>query len=143
MSLGTLGAVIKFSIKLETEAVGFYEKAAERTEDVQMKNIIEAIIKQSKKNIKKLQRVRRENTTEMILEPIKDLASNQYEQITITPEDWTDEEVIEYAQKVEENIKAFFINASGKVDFLGEVAYIFEQLAAKHEENMNSLFKEK
>ncbi|MEE9411275.1 MAG: hypothetical protein V3V41_10140 [Candidatus Heimdallarchaeota archaeon] len=143
MSLGTLGAVIKFILKLETEAVGFYEKAAERIEDIQMKNIIETIIRQSKKNIKKLQRVRRENTTEMILEPIKDLTSNQYDQITITPKDWTDEEIIEYAQKIEENIRVFFKNASEKVDFLGEVAYSFEQLALRHEENLNNLIKEK
>jgi len=139
LSLGTLGAVIKFSIKLETEAVGFYEKAAERTEDVQMKNIIEAIIKQSKKNIKKLQRVRRENTTEMILEPIKDLTSDQYNQIKMTLEVWTKDKIFENAQKIEENIKCFFKDASGKVGFLVEVEYIFEQLATIHEENKNKL----
>ncbi len=139
MSLGTFGSVIKFAIRLEKEAMNYYEKIVDNIMKNDKKLAFEAIIKQSKKNIKRLQRVQRENTTEMILEPIKDFVSDQYEQAGSLVEDWNEDEVIEQSKRIEGNINNFFKDASVKVNFLGEVAYIFEQLAVKHKDNVNNL----
>ena len=77
--------------------------------------------------------MQRENTTEMILEPIKDFQEESFNEIMELSEniDFSKQGIIE----IESRLASFYNIASEKVSFLGEVSYILEQLAEKHSQN--------
>ncbi len=124
MNLATLGAVLKFALKLETEARDFYENNANFTS-------FKSLLIQYEKRIKKLKRIRRENTTEMILEPIENFVSEPYE-ITILIEDNKTENT---GKIIEKTLERFYSDSAEKVSFLSEVTYKFEEIALEHKNN--------
>ncbi len=72
MELGTFGAVFNAAIMLEEHLAQRYEvQSAHQTGDRQ--TIYRALARGGKKRLKRLERIRRETVTEMILEPIHDL----------------------------------------------------------------------
>jgi hypothetical protein len=72
MELGTFGAVFNAAIEIETHLAQRYDaQSANHTGEVQ--DAYRALAKGSEKRLKRLERVRRETVTEMILEPIRDL----------------------------------------------------------------------
>ncbi|TET31687.1 MAG: hypothetical protein E3J70_01720 [Candidatus Heimdallarchaeota archaeon] len=134
MSLRTLGAVLKFTLDIEQLAITFYETAVTKTKNQELIEVISSLIKYGNKRIKKVKRIRRENTTEMILEPIKDLESEPF-QLEAQPKTWDDNSIKEHAKLIELKIAEFYTVAASKVSFLGEVAYNFEQLAESHHDS--------
>jgi hypothetical protein len=121
MNLTTLGAIIKFAVKLEEIIKDFYVK----TDDEKLKDLIV----QYEKRIKKLKRIRRENTTEMILEPIQDFDSEPFEI------ELTDDFINIISPDVEKMMFKFYSLAAEKVAFLSEVAHQFENMANDHQRN--------
>lgn len=133
MTLGTLGAVIKYALKLESSIKSMYETALNSESDSIESSFIQSKLALCLKNIKRLKRMQRENTTEMILEPIKDFQENSFNEIMELSEniDFSKQGIIE----IESRLASFYNIASEKVSFLGEVSYILEQLAEKHSQN--------
>jgi rubrerythrin len=137
--LTTFGAVLKYALELEAIAAAFYETASTITSTQNLRSVFEALIFQGQKRIQTLMRVRRENTTEMILEPISGLDGNAYHPTTECPESCTDDALIQLAKAMEIKISSFYTSAAEKVSFLSEAADIFERLADEHTENQNAL----
>ncbi len=135
MSLGTFGVVLKFAMELETMAATYYETATTITQNQELKSIFESRIVQGQRRIQTLMRVRRENTTEMILEPITGLSSQKYRPHTECPPGCPDDQLIQLALTMEDQIQQFYVDAAEKISFLSEAADIFERLA---EENANN-----
>ncbi|MCE7741114.1 MAG: hypothetical protein GOP50_01525 [Candidatus Heimdallarchaeota archaeon] len=131
MTLGTLGAVIKYALKLEAAVISLYEKALETANVKEDNATITSKVSQGQKNIKKLKKLQRENTTEMILEPIKDFHKDSFEEIL-----QTDLETFNFERsgEIENKIALFYEEAASKVSFIQEASYIFQQLALKHSE---------
>ncbi len=138
-SLTTFGAVLKYALELEAVAAAFYETASTITSTQNLRSVFQALIIQGQKRIQILMRVRRENTTEMILEPISGLDGNAYRPTTECPETCTDDALIQLAKAMENKINNFYTSAAEKVSFLSEAADIFERLAEEHLENQNIL----
>jgi len=120
MELGTFSIVMRFAIDLETKALEIYNNK----ENEEYENIII----QYKKRIKRLNRLIRENTTEMILEPIDDFKSDPFE----FQDDSTDVKVIE------DLLASFYNEAAIKIQFMDEVAEIFEDFVEIHKKNINT-----
>lgn len=139
MSLGTLGAILKYAINLENTAIIFYEKAKTGTSNQELIDVFEISIKQNQKNIKKLKRTRREHTIEMILEPIKGLEKAQFIIKTQSSEGSDDKLLLGLARTMEKKIEEYYIAVAEKIGFLAEVSYTFQQLAEKHAENLSIL----
>ena len=139
MSLGTFGAVLKFALELETLGVAYYETATTITQNQELKSLFESLIAQGQKRTQTLMRVRRENTTEMILEPISGLSSQKYRLQTECPPECPDDQLIQLARTLEDQIHQFYIDAAEKLGFLSEVADIFERLAEENANNKNRL----
>lgn len=139
MTLGTFGAVLKFAIELEAIITAFYETAATITQNQTLRSNFEGFIIQGQKSILLLMRVRRENTTEMILEPISGLNSQKYQLLTECPQGCSDSQLIQIARENEEKVYAFYTEAAEKVGFLIEAADIFERLAETHQSNKRQL----
>ena len=143
MELGTFGAVIKFALELEAMAAAFYETASAITSTAQLKIPFEAHIQKRLMRMETLKRLRRENTTEMILEPIHGLQDEEYRVKSECPEGCPDEELLKLASELEERNQRFYEDAAKKIEFLIEPADIFDRFAEENGDNAKSLRKMK
>ncbi len=141
MELGTFGAVIKFALELEAMAAAFYETASAITSTEQLKIPFEVYIQKRLLRMETLKRLRRENTTEMILEPIHGLQDDEYRVKSECPEGCPDEELLKLAAEMEESNKKFYVDAAKKIEFLIEPADIFDRFAEENGDNAHSLRK--
>ena len=139
MSLGTFGAVLKYALELEAKGLAYYEKAATISQTQGLKSLFDSLIAQGQRRTQILMRVRRENTTEMILEPISGLFSEKYRFQTECPPGCPDGQLIQFASTLEDQIHQFYLDAADKIGFLSEVADIFERLAEENANNKNRL----
>ena len=112
MNLGTFGSILEFAIELENKVMKVYEENKVTS--------YEKIYKEHQYRIQKLKRLRRENTTEMILEPIKDFTSSTFE---IKDKDST--------IKAKNKLAEFYATASIKLNFLNEVCTVFNQFKSQ------------
>ena len=133
MELGTFGAIIKFALDIETKIGNFYQSASDIVKDDELVTIFTNLVVRGQKRMKTLERVRRENVTEMILEPIIGFESDSYR---IDFEIVNDDNLRSMATNIETTLQKFYTTAAIKVDFLIEAAYAFELLAEKNEETI-------
>lgn len=139
LELGTFGAVMSFALELEHASEAFYKQLHGSTSDSTLKPVLEKILARCSVRISTLERVRRENVTEMILEPIRGINSDSFPtDITISTS--TDSKDLQNAAKAwEAKRKSFFESASHKIEFLLEAADAFERLADENDENLSKL----
>jgi hypothetical protein len=72
--------------------------------------------------VKTVQRIRRENVTEMILEPVKDFARASFCEECAEAAVLTAAEVLKAAQRLEARAERYYIEAAGKLQALSEVS---------------------
>ncbi|MHA1930735.1 MAG: hypothetical protein ACTSV2_19360 [Candidatus Thorarchaeota archaeon] len=139
MQLGTFGAIMKFAMDLEISVQTFYENALASNLDSTIQSLVEIFHKRCSTRLKLLERVRRENVTEMILEPIDDFESDLYVIESSIPNGADPQKISEMISGVENKRKGFFEKASIKIEFLIEAAESFERLYEENEDNLVSL----
>jgi hypothetical protein len=138
MTLSTFGAIMGFAAELVKQAEDHYGALALRAKDNTLKEVLETLSSEEVGNYALMMRVRRENVTEMILEPVSGLRREDYEMDPNVPDHGGDAEIIRSALILEERGKRFFQDASVKVP-LPEVARIFRKVVQKKEENLQRL----
>ncbi|NHJ12342.1 MAG: hypothetical protein EAX95_01645 [Candidatus Thorarchaeota archaeon] len=139
MELGTFGAVLKFAMDLEGMANTFYERAREIVGESSLASKFDTLRQRGEQRLKILERVRRENTTEMILEPIVGLDSEIYNLDIAIPSDSDESRTLDLAIQLENILYQFYSEAALKVEFLIEAAYSLEALADENEKAAESL----
>jgi rubrerythrin len=127
-----------FAAELVKQAEDHYRALASNAKDSTLKEVLEVFSAEEVKTHALMMRVRRENVTEMILEPVSGLHREDYEMDLKVPDLREDAEIIRTALILEEMGKKFFQDASAKVP-LPEVARIFRKVAQKKEENLQNL----
>ncbi len=137
MDLGTFGAIMKFALEIEGKVSDFYKRGSDQETDVTLKELLVNLVSRGQKRIQTLERVRRENVTEMILEPIEGFDSDSFEIKTELPKD--SDSVRRTAMKIEKTLLEFYNAAAIKIEFLPEAAYAFELLAEKNEAAIKQL----
>ena len=138
MALTTFGAIMGFAAEMVKQAEDIYKTLAQKTENNALKEVFEALSGEEGKNHGLMIKTRRENVTEMILEPVTGLHQEDYEihlKITDLRED---ADLLRAALILEERGKKFFQGASAKVP-LPEVARIFRKMVQRKEENLEKL----
>lgn len=134
MELGSAGAILSFALDLEREAIETYEKCLEGELSEAQRQVIEDNTRTHRKNVKTLDRMRRENVTEMILEPIHDLASDDFA---------IDQSGLDQGlgglQKIERNIFEYLRTCSEKVSFLPSLSQALEDIAGRVAKNADAL----
>ncbi len=126
MKLGTIGAVLKFAIQIESTLQTAAELLHSKMTDEKSKTTIAELVAIHKKRINRLRRLQRENTTEMFLEPIVGLSSDQYEDESPVVEK-DDALLMQELQEAERRAQSFYMGAAPKIDFLPEIADVFEE----------------
>ena len=139
MQLNNFGGILNFAIDLEAKDEAFYASAVSNSECSEYKAAFGQIISDCQKNQKTVQRVRRENVTEMILEGISDFSSEAYEIEHGAPDNMKRAEILELAGKLEKRAEQYYLDAAEKIKALSEVARALKMLAKKRTTHLKNL----
>ncbi|MFX0053326.1 MAG: hypothetical protein ACFFAX_05065 [Promethearchaeota archaeon] len=129
MDLGTTGAILTFALELEKDIGAFYRRTLPGVSNAHLKQVFGEIHRTQKKRERLLSRLRRENVTEMILEPIHGFESDAFEMAISSEVPHDDSFLKSTAIKVEETLQSFFAAASEKTTFLPEVSDEFKRIS--------------
>jgi rubrerythrin len=129
MQLGTFGAIFSFALELERQAADLYEHIERSSPAEAFTGRAERV----RKRIKRLERMRREAVTEMILEVITGLEDDDYRMKRLSEAD-----VLAQAMELEGNLHRFYLDAAEKMP-VREVARIFERMARENEQHLSEL----
>jgi hypothetical protein len=106
---------------------------------VEHKAMFEAFAAAIDKNVKTVQRTRRENVTEMILEPIKDFIRAPYCEECIGVEKMDAAEALDAARRLEDRAVRYYTEAATKIKAQPEVARALKLLGKKHSAHIAKL----
>lgn len=132
MPLNNFGSICNFAEALENLIMTFYESAAANPACADVADRYRQYARDSRKHIQTLQRTRRENVTEMILEPIQDFYRAPYVLEYADPADRTAADILADARRIEETAEAFYQAAMEKIRALPEVARALKTIGKKH-----------
>lgn len=139
MPLNNFGSILNFAEQLEQGDYDFYSTLIQNAECIRDREIYDKFSTDAKKNVKTVQRTRRENVTEMILEPIVDFTRASYMIEYGNAEAMNAAEAIESASKLEERAERYYTEAAEKIKALPEVARILKLLAKKRRAHLGIL----
>jgi len=138
MALSTFGAIMGFAAEMVQQTETCYKTMVQKARDPILSEVLRGLLEEEGKNYSLMERTRRENVTEMILEPIAGLDQGDYE-IEMKGMDQTkDADLLKIALILEERERRFFSEVSGKVP-LPEVGRIFRKMAQKKERSLAKL----
>ncbi|MEJ5292034.1 MAG: hypothetical protein WHS82_00325 [Candidatus Methanosuratincola sp.] len=136
MQLGTFGAILKFASELEEAASNFYEGAAKKA-SLDLQKTFTDFANVSKKNKQMIERTRRMEMQEMILEAITGIDSDNYKfDMTISSED---KENVERAIEIESKTKKFYEDSMEKLGFLPNVKKMLAKFASERQDRIKRL----
>jgi len=139
MPLENFGSILNFAEELELQDEAFYTTAANNPACAEYKTLFEQFAADAKKNIKTIQRTRRENVTEMILEPIKDFIRAPFCEACEGTAAREASEVLNSAKTLEERVQRYCTEAALKIKALPEVSRALKALGKKHTAHLKKL----
>ena len=139
MPLENFGSILNFAEELESQDQEFYEAVAGNPACSDHKLMFEQFAANAKKNVKTVQRTRRENVTEMILEPIKDFVRAPFCEVCQAAPGMTVEDALATAKRLEDRAVRYYSEAAAKIKALPEVARALKLLAKKHNIHLQNL----
>ncbi len=131
MELGTFGAILKYAIEAEDAASIFYAKLSEKA-DGDCKAQLSGMSSASKKSKVMLERIRRVELQEMILEAITGLDAVNYDSKYDAGGDLKDG--LKNAVAIEKNTAKFYAEAAAKLGFLGNTKSVLIKMGKEREE---------
>ena len=138
MDLVNFGSVLTYAAEKEAADRKAYAEALARAELAGKKSRLEEILADLGKNEKDLLRARRENVTEMILEPIHDFSTAPFE-MAPWPPDAPAERILAGLAEVERRAAAFYEVAMVKLGALPEVSRVLKKAGARRKANLEKL----
>jgi len=132
MPLENFGSVLNFAEELETQDQLFYATLAANPACAEHKELFEQFAADAQKNIKIAQRTRRENVTEMILEPIKDFVRAPFCEECAGADSMSAEDALAAARRLQERAVNYYTRASEKIKALPEVSRALKTMGKKH-----------
>jgi rubrerythrin len=138
MALSTFGAIMGFAAEIVGQTRDTYNALIEKARNSALKEVLQELAVEKGKNHSLIEKTRRENVTEMILEPITGLDEEDYEVDLKRLEQRDDADLLRIALILEQREKKFFQDASTKLP-LPEVARIFRKISRKMEEDVEKL----
>lgn len=139
MPLENFGSILGFAEKLEYKDRDFYQKAAQNPESEAQKALFEALAADAKKHVKLIERTRRENVTEMILEPIRDFTRAPFSEDFGQAEGMSASELVETARRREDRARRYYSEAAEKIKAQPEVSRALKRIGKKRQAHIDSL----
>lgn len=122
MPLQNFGSILNFAEELERLDQRFYETALTNPACGAYAQLFAGLAAEAGKNVKTVQRLRREYVTEMILEPVQDFTRASFCEECAEAAILTAAEVLKAAQRLEARAERYYIEAAGKLQALSEVS---------------------
>ncbi|MGD8665013.1 MAG: hypothetical protein PVI58_03400, partial [Desulfobacterales bacterium] len=122
MPLENFGSILNFAEELELQDLGFYKTLVENPACADHKAMFEAFAAAIDKNVKTVQRTRRENVTEMILEPVKDFIRAPFCEECVGVDKMDAAEALDAARRLEDRAVRYYTEAAAKIKAQPEVA---------------------
>jgi rubrerythrin len=138
MTLSTFGAIMGFAAEMVQQTETLYRAMIQKAENPVLRGALQLLLEEEGKNYSLMERTRRENVTEMILEPIAGLHPGDYEIKTGGMDQSKDVDLMKTALILEERERRFFSEVSDKVP-LPEVGRVFRKVAQKKEKSLARL----
>jgi rubrerythrin len=138
MTLTTFGAIMGFAAEITEQTAEIYKTLGQKAKDLGLREVLQALSAEGEKNHSLMEKTRRENVTEMILEPISGLHQEDYGIDLKVVDQMEDADLLRAALVLEEREKKFFDDVSIKVP-LPEVARIFRKITQKKQRNLAKL----
>jgi len=139
MPLINFGSILSFAEELEKQDEAFYAAAVANEAFSEHKDLFEQFLKDTRKNIKNAQRARRENVTEMILEPITDFFRAPFCEDIDPADAKTATEIIDAARCLEKRAESYYAEAAVKIKALPEVSRALKIIGKKHTAHLKKL----
>lgn len=139
MPLISFGSILSFAEELEKQGEAFYAGATANPVFAEHKDLFDQLLKNTRQNIKNVQRTRRENVTEMILEPVKDFTRAPFCEEIDPAEAKTNAEILDAARCLEKRTENYYIEASVKIKALPEVSRALKMIGKKHTKHLIKL----
>jgi rubrerythrin len=139
MPLTNFGSILNFAEELEKTDQAFYDAVSQNPNCSEYKEIFEQFAADAKKNIKTVLRTRRENVTEMILEPIKDFTRAPFQEKYVGADKMSAQDAIDTARRLEQRTERYYLEASEKIKALSEVSRALKLIAKKHTAHLKKL----
>jgi len=135
MKLGTIGAVLSFALEREKSTIAFLDDVLQRkpsqTEELTAVRIIKA------KHLRAIEQLRRESVTEMILEPIEGLDSDDFPP-AVRPPAGVASDYQRLLVAAEKDVARYLTDAVPKVT-QKDIARMLKKIAQEKEELVKSL----
>ena len=138
MALTTFGAIMGLAAEITEQTEEIYKTLAQKAKDPTLREVLQVLSVEEGKSHSLMERTRRENVTEMILEPITGLRQEDYGIDLKVVDPMEDPDLLRAALILEEREKKFFNDVSIKVP-LPEVARNFRKMVQKKQENLTKL----
>ena len=139
MPLTNFGAILNFAEKVEQTDMEFYRKASTTAASEPYRLLFEMFAKEGKKNIALVQRTRRENVTEMILEPIRDFVRDSYQLRVENADSLDSTAILTAAAALENRAIRYYGDAAEKIRALPEVSRALKTLAKKRTQRLGQV----
>jgi hypothetical protein len=128
MPLENFGSILNFAEELESQDQSFYELAARNPACGAIAAALSQLAAEAAKNVKTVQRIRRENVTEMILEPVQGLARAAFCEACEGASVLSAPEVAAAAKRLEARAARYYAEAAEKIQSQPEVARALKTL---------------
>jgi rubrerythrin len=128
MPLENFGSILNFAEELENQDQQFYAAAAENPACATHRTLFAELGADAARNLEAVQRIRRENVTEMILEPVRDFERGSFCEACAGAAGMSAAEALETATRLEARADRYYTEAAGKLKTLVEVARALKTL---------------
>ena len=139
MPLENFGSILNFAEQIESEDQAFYEILINNPACAEHKSVYEGLARDAQKNVKNIQRTRRENVTEMILEPIKDFVRAPFCEECQGADSLSAAEALETARRLEDRALRYYTEAAEKIKAQPEVARALKMVGKKRKAHISKL----
>jgi len=139
MELKNFGSILNFAAELEAGDAAFYSKAGANPAYRNHWETFAEMARDHQQNEQRILRARRENVTEMVLEPIKDFDGIHFVRDREAPAGRDLGAILQIMQDLEERAEIFYNEAAEKIKALPEVSQLFRRLAKIHSRQKEKL----
>ncbi len=139
MPLINFGSILGFAEAIENQHRDFIKQAADCPECSNKRDLFEEMIKTTEKRIKEIQRARRENVTEMILENVEGFFKEPFLRESLDSSSMTEDKAVNGARNFLGRNIEYYQEASLKLKGQSEVSRALKTLSKKCKKDFDKL----
>ena len=139
MPLENFGSILNFAEELEKQDQEFYSAVADNPACAEHKEMFEQFANDAEKNKKAVQRARRENVTEMILEPIRGFTRAPFCEECQMADNMGVDEALATSNRLVDRAERYYTEAAAKIKAQPEVSRALKTICKKHKAHRERL----